>query len=181
MSNVPEFKEWPKIPRLNRECIVTEKIDGTNGCVVITVDGVFAQSRNTTLVDNDPFGFLAWVTRNADALRALLGEGYHYGEWWGRGIQRNYGLDHRRFSLFNVTRWADLPANDFGLYTVPTLYRGPFTTEMVARQVENLREHGSVAVPGFTRPEGVVVWHDAAGHSFKVTLEKDAEWKGKAR
>lgn len=33
----------------------------------------------------------------------------------------------------------------------------------------------------FTRPEGVVVWHDAAGHSFKVTLEKDAEWKGKAR
>ncbi len=176
---VPEFREWPKIPRLNRECIITEKIDGTNGCVVVTADGVFAQSRNMTLIDNDPFGFLAWVTRNADALRATLGEGYHYGEWWGRGIQRNYGLTERRFSLFNVTRWADLPANDYGLATVPVLYRGPFSTGAVENEVENLRLFGSRAVQGFMKPEGVVVWHDAAQHGFKVTLEKDSEWKGK--
>lgn len=30
-----EFKPWPKIARLNREIIVTEKIDGTNAAIVI--------------------------------------------------------------------------------------------------------------------------------------------------
>jgi hypothetical protein len=34
MSEV-QFQEWPKIARLNREIIVTEKIDGTNAAVVI--------------------------------------------------------------------------------------------------------------------------------------------------
>jgi len=33
------FQEFPKIPRLNREMIVTEKIDGTNGQIIITDDG----------------------------------------------------------------------------------------------------------------------------------------------
>ena len=31
-----EFAPWPKIARLNREIIVTEKIDGTNAAIVIT-------------------------------------------------------------------------------------------------------------------------------------------------
>lgn len=39
-----EFQEWPKISRLNRDIIVTEKIDGTNAAVVI---------------EEYPFGFLA--------------------------------------------------------------------------------------------------------------------------
>ena len=30
-----EFKTFGKIPRLFRECVITEKIDGTNACVVI--------------------------------------------------------------------------------------------------------------------------------------------------
>lgn len=30
-----EFEAWPKIPRFNREIIVTEKIDGTNAAVVV--------------------------------------------------------------------------------------------------------------------------------------------------
>ena len=34
-----EFQEFPKIARLSREAIITEKIDGTNGCVCITEDG----------------------------------------------------------------------------------------------------------------------------------------------
>ena len=33
-----EFKEFPKIARLNREVIVTEKIDGTNAAVIVTED-----------------------------------------------------------------------------------------------------------------------------------------------
>jgi len=38
MNNI-EFKEFPKIARLSRECIITEKIDGTNASILITDDG----------------------------------------------------------------------------------------------------------------------------------------------
>ena len=30
-----EFKSFPKIPRLFRDCVITEKLDGTNGIVHI--------------------------------------------------------------------------------------------------------------------------------------------------
>lgn len=30
-----EFKAWPKIPRLFRDVIITEKIDGTNAAIHI--------------------------------------------------------------------------------------------------------------------------------------------------
>ena len=31
----PEFKPWPKISRYNRDIVITEKIDGTNGAIHI--------------------------------------------------------------------------------------------------------------------------------------------------
>lgn len=187
MSALPEFREFPKIARLNRECIISEKIDGTNGCVVVTEDGqVYAQSRNRILItDGDAFGFSLWVERNKDRLRDLLGHGHHFGEWWGPGIQRGYALNKehsntmcKRFSLFNVERWADLPESD-DLKTVPVLYRGLFTTQAVLDALDKLRSGGSLASPGFMRPEGVVIFHIAANMGFKVTLEKDEEHKGR--
>jgi hypothetical protein len=30
-----EFEAFPKIPRLKRDMVITEKIDGTNACVLI--------------------------------------------------------------------------------------------------------------------------------------------------
>lgn len=33
------FEEFPKIARLNRECVISEKIDGTNGQIIISEDG----------------------------------------------------------------------------------------------------------------------------------------------
>jgi RNA ligase len=181
MSNVPEFKEWPKIARLNRECIITEKIDGTNGCVIVTEDGVWAQSRNRVMAqDTDPFGFALWVEQNKDALRSTLGPGYHYGEWCGRGIQRGYGLQERMFALFNVSRWNGVPLPD-GVTVVPTLYRGLFSTTVVENNIAMLRQHGSQFAPGFMRPEGIVVYHCAAEVGFKVTLERDEKRKGGTR
>ena len=178
---IPEFKEFPKIARLNRECIISAKIDGTNGCIVVCEDGgVWAQSRNRMLAqETDPFGFALWVERNKDVLRETFGVGYHFGEWWGSGIQRRYGLEgmDKRFSLFNVERWGEvaLPPQ---VFTVPVLYRGLFSTEAVRDALETLRATGSLAAPGFMRPEGVVVYHVAANMGFKVTLEKDEEHKG---
>jgi hypothetical protein len=38
-TNYPEFIPFPKIPRIHKECVITEKIDGTNGIIYITDDG----------------------------------------------------------------------------------------------------------------------------------------------
>ena len=109
--NIPEFRPFPKIPRLSREIIITEKIDGTNASITITEDGQFLTgSRNRWITpEDDNFGFSAWAHANKDVLMGL-GVGTHFGEWWGHGIQRGYGLPkgRRRFSLFNVGRWGFL-------------------------------------------------------------------------
>jgi len=174
-----DFVEFPKIPRMRREIIVTEKIDGTNAQVFVGDDGsVLAGSRTRWITpEQDNHGFAKWVAERENELRAL-GPGRHFGEWWGCGIQRGYGLKEKRFSLFNVSRWQDeRPAC---CHVVPTLYRGIFTTEIVERIVENLRANGSAASPGFMKPEGVIVFHVAANSGFKVTLDRDEEPKSRA-
>ncbi|WP_211239994.1 RNA ligase family protein [Promicromonospora kroppenstedtii] len=183
MSAPITFEGWPKTPRLFRDCIITEKIDGTNAAVIVTEDGqVAAQSRtrlSTPGKSTDNFGFAAWVAEHEDSLLPLLGPGRHFGEWWGKGIQRGYGLDERRFSLFNVGRYGALAEESDGLlHTVPVLYQGPFATDIVADVLDELVEKGSAAERGFATPEGVVVYHAAARQVFKVLIENDDQPKG---
>lgn len=134
-----EFEPFPKVPRLSREMVITEKLDGTNAQVFIReaeVDdfrlnaemnwpvivaqealppmAIYAGSRKRWIRPNagkalqtDNFGFASWVYDNAQEL-VKLGPGTHYGEWWGQGIQRGYGLTEKRFSLFNVGRWRSI-------------------------------------------------------------------------
>lgn len=175
-----EFEAFPKMPRLSREIIITEKIDGTNAQVFIADDGtILAGSRTRWITpDDDNFGFAAWVEKNADELRNL-GPGRHFGEWWGAGIQRKYGQDRKRFSLFNVSRWSEERPSCCDV--VPTLYRGDFTTEAVDDTIAVLRDTGSMAAPGFMQPEGVIVFHLAGNVGFKKTLEKDEVPKGMQR
>ena len=57
---IPEFQEFRKIPRLSREIIITEKIDGTNGLIYINDDctEIYAGSKSRWLDDhNDNAGF----------------------------------------------------------------------------------------------------------------------------
>jgi hypothetical protein len=174
-----DFQAFPKIPRLNRECVITEKIDGTNAQVFITEDlEVHAGSRNRFVTpENDNYSFAKWVQDNSEELKAL-GPGNHYGEWWGKGIQRGYSLTGKQFSLFDVGRWtADNPPPSC-CFVVPLLYRGPFSTERVAQVVEELRITGSMASQGFMEPEGIIVYHEAARQMFKVLLENDDVPKG---
>lgn len=175
-----EFEAFPKMPRLSREIIITEKIDGTNAQVFIADDGtILAGSRTRWITPaDDNFGFAAWVEKNADELRNL-GPGRHFGEWWGTGIQRKYGQDRKRFSLFNVSRWSEERPSCCDV--VPTLYRGDFTTEAVDDTIAVLRDTGSMAAPGFMQPEGVIVFHLAGNVGFKKTLEKDEVPKGMQR
>jgi hypothetical protein len=225
--NPLDFVAFPKLARLNREVCISEKIDGTNSQVFITpiskdsqdpfcLDywygpdastwGIYAGSRTRWLQPGKPdnYGFAAWVKENIEELKKL-GPGRHFGEWWGRGIQRNYGLSERRFSLFNAGRWVTakvtgdgtvpvmdkpgvleykaLPGDPPGrgtthpgpecCHVVPTIWRGNFDLFDCRAAVEMLRSHGSFAAPGWKTPEGIVVYHEAAKQSFKVTLVGD--------
>jgi hypothetical protein len=175
---VPVFKEFPKIPRLSRECVVTEKIDGTNGCILVMDDGrVIAGSRSRWITpEADNFGFARWVAEHSDELREGLGIGRHYGEWWGQGIQRRYNQHRKRFSLFNTSKWTE--ARPACCDVVPVLYSGPFDTERIQAVLNFLATNGSVAASGFTKPEGVVIFHVQGRLYFKKTIEKDEQPKG---
>jgi len=167
-----EFEAFPKLARLSREIVVSEKIDGTNAQIHVLEDGtVLAGSRTRYIkVGDDNFGFAGWVKENEDALREL-GPGRHFGEWWGKGIQRGYGLQERRFSLFNVHRWGE--ARPLCCRVVPTLYKGEFSLDAVEEVLGLLKDLGSKASPGFRNPEGIVVFHTAANQMFKKTIDKD--------
>jgi len=209
--------------RLSRECLITEKIDGTNASIYIgpsdggdpnhlseyygedVVLGMWAGSRTRWITpDNDNFGFAAWAKANATEL-FKLGEGHHFGEWWGSGIQRNYGFKNgeRFFSLFNAGRWVehDQPTSAIPndnptappkftqkapscCKVVPILDRCLFDETYddvpVADYVLRfLKKYGSVAAAGFMNPEGIIVYHVAAGIGFKKTLDNDDQPKGK--
>lgn len=189
-----EFSGFPKMGRLSRDMIITEKIDGTNAQIVITEFGDFAVGSRTQWItpENDNHGFAKWCEGNKQEL-LKLGVGKHFGEWWGSGIQRGYGLPkgEKRFSLFNVQRWALHGTQPKRIVTedpriekyqdvlpkicslVPELYRGKFCTETIESALETLKEHGSYAAPGFMKPEGIVIFHTAGNVGFKKTIEKD--------
>lgn len=160
-----EFKKWPKTPRwYDEEWSITEKIDGSNACVVIDEFGAIgAQSRNNLITpDKDNLGFAQWVQDNKVQL-LQLGPGHHYGEWWGKGIQRTYGLDERRFSLFRHK--GVIPDC---CYRVPS-----FEASSVAEAYEDLVNNGSKAVPGWMKPEGVVMRSKFYSKMFyKILIDK---------
>ena len=181
------FKAWPKIPRIeNRKELYTEKIDGTNACIIIQEYDLFqerekslinkyginnklyciwAQSRTRLIYPHDDnYGFASWVKENAEEL-IKLGPGYHYGEWWGKGIQRGYGQDEKIFSLFNTARDPlSLPAC---VRQVPIIQAD---TVEEAKQI--LINNGSLAAPGFMDIEGVVVFDYNTKTYWKAIINK---------
>jgi len=207
-----KFVDFKKIPRLSRDIIVTEKLDGSNGQIYIAKEEeltslddyffieehllarkdnllMFAGSRNRWLQigkQTDNMAFASWVKENAEEL-FQLGEGRHFGEWYGKGIQRGYGLEEKRFALFNVSKWV--AKDDFITIekqqhapaccsVVPVMYEGPFDTTTINDVLDILKKNGSLAVHGYMKPEGICVYHTAAGQYFKKTIENDEKHKG---
>lgn len=198
MNEDYQFEKWGSISRFFRPILITEKIDGTNAQVniipkeLIVNDpdaekiefiwgeselgefGILAGSRKRYVTpQKDNYGFAQWVSDNADEL-TLLGPGRHYGEWWGQKIQRNYGLKERRFSLFNVMRYSlDPSILPSCCNVVPLLYAGEFGLNHIDMVIKTLEVTGSLAAPGFMRPEGIVIFHTHGKNLYKVTLEGD--------
>ncbi|MBI9082684.1 MAG: RNA ligase family protein [Desulfobacterales bacterium] len=193
-----EFEKFPKMGRLARECVISEKIDGTNAQIFIPEDGGFFTGSRTRWItpQDDNAGFSRWAHEHKDEL-LKLGPGRHFGEWWGQGIQRKYGLKEKRFSLFNTIRWCRHDAQPQRIvtadpriekyqeripaccYLVPVLYRGAFSVQVCYETINRLAEMGSFAAPGFTNPEGIVCFHTAAQVGFKMTIKNDDIPKGR--
>ena len=189
--NETKHISYPKITRWNTNWVITEKIDGTNAQLLISKatthegatdyaiaehDGkyLFAGSRNKWLKPvDDNFGFASWALAHAQELIDVLGEGQHYGEWWGLGIQRRYGLTEKRFSLFNTRRWTD-ETKPACCHVVPVLEEceGADLAGGIQNQMARLEIHGSVAAPGFKSPEGIVVFNTVNHVQFKITDAK---------
>ena len=176
-----EFVPFPKLGRLSNDWIVTEKIDGTNAQIHILDDGrMLAGSRNRYVTEEDDnYGFARWVKKNQDDL-ALLGPGRHYGEWYGRGIQRNYGLEDRRFALFNVGRWTACERPEC-CEVVPLLWQGRSDELSIFKDIMSaLKESGS-NINNFPDPEGIVMFHRPTQTIFKKTYEYDEKGKGQIK
>lgn len=197
------FERFASLTRFSHGWTVTEKIDGTNACVMVvkqdpeaelpenlvaSVDGfdVFAQSRNGLITpQRDNAGFARFVYDNAEALVETLGEGRHFGEWAGSGIQRRYNMNKKVFALFNAGRWGALRGHPDGgliggqLTSVPVLaegYMGEPGAEF-ARLMDDLKANGSRFAPGFMDPEGIVMRHGPSGTLFKKTFDYDEQGK----
>lgn len=184
MSNHPNY---PKTGRISGPWLVTEKVDGTSACIAIE-PGPFGSpaisfgSRNRWLTrEADNHGFYAWAVAHSGWFMGHLGVGVHYGEWFGRGIQRGYGMTERRLALFDVERYQTRLAHAVtnpGVITVPAL--------LEARDGdEGLGWLGHMAPTSTLGPvpmEGVVLRHRVTGAVFKHLFDGQKEarpWGGK--
>lgn len=199
-----DFQPFPKLTRLaefSQHCVITEKVDGSNAQVVIrkaqaedydhpqvvaVVDGlaIRAGSRSRWVTpgkETDNYGFAAWVQANASSL-VSLGEGQHFGEWFGGNIQCGYGQKEKRFALFNTDRWGDHNPNTPSVCeVVPIIHIGAYTEEAVEASMWSLALRGSKIVPGFMKPGGIVVYLRGPKLLLKKTFENDeGKWRAAA-
>lgn len=172
-----EFKAWPKIPRTSPfKVTISEKIDGTNSCIIIQ-DGeiVGVQSRKRLITpEHDNYGFAKWVERNSEDL-LNLGDGYHYAEWAGPGIQKNpHNLKEKTLFLFNTFRWnPDNPNRPACCSVVPVLFEGVMTEDTVPKLLEELKLNAGQD----ERPEGVVVYYHTFRSYTKHTIKSpNGKW-----
>ncbi len=183
-----KFPKYPKTQRLENETItISEKIDGTNGLIRICPapwEGgrrdIIAGSRSKWLIPGktrswDNHGFGQWVEDNRQELYKLP-DGDHYGEWYGRGINRGYGLKEKRFMLFNRDRYGDLEDFPNGVEVETVLSSNIGVKELsdvLHVLTERLMKSGSEHVPGFAKPEGVILRFKLAGKVYKQVFDYD--------
>lgn len=180
------FKSYETIERFKGlHVTVTEKIHGSNAQILVSDDGLRlkAGSRNRWLsADHDNYGFAKWVDDNREPLLAFLGPGRHFGEWYGAGIGPGYGLQEKRLALFNAHRWSQVDKTLFppGVDVVPVLYVGAYTIETIEGIKAKLKADGSVMVPGYKKPEGVVInFHELRGLLKSVFDKEETGWDRK--
>lgn len=184
------YPSFPSIERLeNLHCVITEKIDGTNGLIEYWIDSnpnhfpycqVRFGSRNryiTTTDDNS--GFANFFFSHKSRILEIIGNLEEpptqsiriYGEWFGKGIQRGYGLDQKYFMPFS-SFWAEkmIEAGIPNIKEPAILYTGKFIEAEVDHQMGILKFDGSHVVPGYRNPEGIVIYFSHYNFRLKQTF-----------
>ncbi len=216
------YSSFPSIERLeNIYCIISEKVDGTNGLIEIHNPGsgcsseqctafpcgvkdcseepvIKFGSRNRYITFNDDNAGFANFFRHYEArfkdvaadivLKELKVSGETltecqeqyplriYGEWFGSGIQRGYGLKDKFFMPFS-TFYAEKLIE----YQVPNIvkpnimYTGKFSQEIANTCMQTLT-NGSLVIPEFKRPEGIVIHFPKYNFRLKQTFE-GSKWE----
>lgn len=177
-----KFEAFPEIKKLGSAVMsVTQKIHGTNAQVFIFQQpdgtlGLLVGSRTRYITpDADNYGFATHVYAHKQEFIDKLGPGHHYGEWAGPGINSGEGLSQKMFLLFD--HWKFPPERPLPpqVGVVPVLHYGKFDLSKVDEAMADLKANGSKAVPGFDRPEGVVV--SIKGDRYKVVFAaEDSKW-----
>ena len=202
-----EFIKYPKTKRFSSDIIITEKIDGTNAQLVYDKENevLLAGSRNRFItVDKDNYGFARWVDDNREILTKYFNSFSNipvYGEWWGSGIQRGYGLTggEKYFSIFNVGLFGPVMPSELhaiGVRYVPVLYEGSNRRDVILDVFGNLDNAGSQVflksgcleqfkfyfkpVSNELEPEGICIFFKQMGVIYKMTYEyENGKWGDK--
>lgn len=180
-----EFKGFGKIEQLGKLYMsITQKLHGSNAQIYIYKDElgnryIKAGSRTRWLTpEDDNYGFCKFVYDNSAVLIQELGEGRHYGEWCGKGINSGEGLDGKHLYLFNWQRWSKNPFIIPDVSVVPVLYTGKFCLREIDDIMLMLKNLGSRIVRGYMHVEGIVV---EVGDQFykKVFKPEETKWTAK--
>ena len=179
-----EFKSFPKIQALHKaKMSITQKLHGTNAQVYIYLD------ENTGALDlkcgsrtrwispiDDNYGFAKFVHENKQEFIDKLGEGHHFGEWIGEGINSGEGLIERQFVLFDWWKFPQDRPLPPRTSVVPVLYNGDLNFDKIYETMNDLKENGSKLVNGFKRVEGIVV--DLDGTRYKKVFDpEETRWR----
>jgi hypothetical protein len=141
-----------KIPDISTlSMTITQKIDGVNANIYIKNGHLEDASSSLNF-----FGFEEYIDRNKSEIISKLGDGSHYGEWCGPGINSGEGLAEKKLVLFNFRRWVGKPLpSQMGV--VPLIYEGPVSLKKINEIMDELKRNGSYLVTGFMNPEGIVI------------------------
>jgi len=170
-TDVENLRNFPDVLRESEEVVATEKIHGTNVRLGVVEGELMAGSMSVRRVRPEVLaGSVYWGPMAIEGVRNLieaLGENHRqvilFGEVFGSKIQNlGYGqekgiLGFRAFDLLvdgkylGFDRFVDL-CTEFGVPTVPLLYRGPFDLSIIKAHSE-----GNTTLGADHIREGVVV------------------------
>jgi RNA ligase (TIGR02306 family) len=140
-TDEPNLRSFPTVLEefKERECVITQKVDGTSATYYLRGGEFGVCSRNLELLD-DPSSMFWRVAREhrlPEALATLNGDFALQGEVHGEGIQENHlgvkGVSFTAFNLFDITRHVYVSHNALaefckgaGLPMVKAVWRGKF-------------------------------------------------------
>lgn len=172
-----DFVSFSKIAAFGKlRMSITQKIHGTNAQIYIKDGEIKAGSRNRWVFPGDDnYGFAAFVENNKSELIDKLGDGRHFGEWAGPGINSGEGLSDKKFILFDWWKYPEERELPPQTTVVPVLYSGRADLSKVEDVMSDLKKNGSKLAEGFMHPEGIVI--DINGAKFKKVFEaEDTAW-----